>query len=86
MAPPASADGVMRPDNNGRMKKLTYQRKTYDEWQVHGLYPPHGWEEVTAAASYTEGHGFLQDYRDNEPGTRFKLICRRLPVAALATA
>ena len=58
---------------------MAYQRKTRDEFQVHGYYQ--GWEEVTCADNRKEARGYLKDYRDNEPGTAFKLITKRVPIA-----
>jgi hypothetical protein len=57
---------------------MAYIRKTVDEWRVYGLYI-HGWEEVTCEETYREGRERLKEYRENEPETRFRLICKRIP-------
>lgn len=58
---------------------MAYQRKTRDEYQIHGLYND-GWEEVTCADNRREALGYLRDYRENEAGTAFKLVKKRVPV------
>jgi len=57
-----------------------YIRKTVDEWRVYGFYPPYGWEEVTCEETFREGKQRLKEYRENEPQTRFKLRCKRIPM------
>lgn len=52
-------------------------RKTRDEFQVHGNYA-HGWEEVTAEDTRKEARERLREYRENEPGTAFKMVKRRI--------
>ena len=59
----------------------TYIRKTTDEFQIHGLYA-HGWEEVTAEDTRSEANARLKEYRDNEPGTSFRIIKKRIPKEA----
>lgn len=60
---------------------MTYQRKTRDEWQVQGDYGyGHGYEEVTAADTRKEAMQYLREYRENEPGIPFKIVCKRVPL------
>jgi hypothetical protein len=58
---------------------MKYQRKTEDEYQVHGLYA-HGWEEVTCEETRREARARLREYRENEPSTAFKLVHRRVKI------
>jgi hypothetical protein len=51
---------------------MTRARKTRDEWRVHGWYSL-GWEEVSAAETWSEARDLLRDYRANETSTAFKL-------------
>lgn len=67
---------------NPHRKSAHYERKTKDEYQVHGHYA-HGWEEVTAEETRAEAKERLKEYRENEPGTAFKLVRKRV---ALVTA
>ena len=59
---------------------MAHQRKTRDEFQVHGNYG-FGYEEVTAEDTRKEALARLREYRENEPGTSFKLVTRRIPLA-----
>lgn len=60
---------------------MAYQRKTEDEYQVHGLYNGQ-WEEVTCADNRKEARQLLKDYRDNDViSAGFKLIKKRVPIA-----
>lgn len=44
------------------------------EWQVQGRYPgPYGWEEVTAEDTRVEGLARLREYRENDPGTPYRI-------------
>jgi hypothetical protein len=65
------------PENPNRPSKH-YERKTKDEYHVHGLYA-HGWEEVTAEETRKEANERLKEYRENEPGTMFKVVSKRVP-------
>jgi len=59
---------------------MTYIRKTQDEYQVLANYGyGHGWEEVCAESSYSEGRARLREYRENMPEYPYKLICKRIP-------
>ena len=55
---------------------MKYQRKTIDEYQIHGLYC-HGWEEVTAEETLQAAREQLKCYRENERGTAFKIVKKR---------
>lgn len=58
---------------------MSYKRKTEDEYQIHGLYA-HGWEEVTCESTRKEAKERLKEYRENETGTAFKMLKRRVPI------
>ncbi len=58
---------------------MTYIRKTKDEFQVHGFYAG-GWEEVTAEETRKEARERLKEYRENERGTAFKLVVKRVKI------
>ena len=57
------------------MKTIT----TETEYQVQGHYSGQ-WEEVTAERTYREGRARLHEYRENEPGTPFRLRSVAVPV------
>lgn len=60
---------------------MAYQRKTEDEFQIHGDYGHGaGFEEVTCETTRAEGLARLREYRENEPGVPFKLVTKRLPI------
>lgn len=49
-------------------------------WVVQGNYGwGHGFEDLTAEDTYSEGRARLREYRDNEPGIRHRLVHRREP-------
>lgn len=52
------------------------QRLTVDSFEVHGRYS-HGWEMVTAEETRREARQRLREYRENEPGTAFKIVFKR---------
>jgi hypothetical protein len=54
-------------------------RKTRDEWQILGLYSG-AWEEVTAEDSLKEARARLKEYRENEPGTPFQMVKKRVKI------
>lgn len=56
---------------------MTYQRKTYDEYQLHGDYGQ-GFEEVTAEDTRKAAKEQIKCYRENEPGIAFKIIKKRI--------
>jgi len=55
---------------------MSYQRKTSDEYQIHGDYGQ-GFEEVTAATTRKEAKQLIKEYRENEPYA-FKIIKKRV--------
>lgn len=57
---------------------MTYIRKTEDEYTLQGNYG-YGYEDLTSADTWEEIKGYRKDYRENEPGTPLKIICRRIP-------
>lgn len=56
---------------------MSYQRKTVEEYQVHGFYSG-SWEEVTVEETRKEARERLKEYRENERGTSFKLVVKRV--------
>jgi len=54
-------------------------RKTEDEYEIHGWYTQ-GWELVTTETTRPAAREQLKCYRENEPGTSFKIIKRRVPI------
>lgn len=57
-----------------------YKRKTEDEWRIMGFYPD-GWEELTTETTWKEAKANVKAYRENEPGTRFKVVKKRVKIA-----
>lgn len=53
------------------------ERKTVDEYQIHGFYSGQ-WEEVTSEDSFKEAKYRLKEYRENEVGTSFKIVKKRI--------
>ena len=53
------------------------ERKTEDEYQIHGNYG-HGWEEVTSEATMKEARERLKEYRENERQASFKIVHKRV--------
>lgn len=60
---------------------MPYTRKTRDYWSVEGHYA-HGWEEVTAEDDRKQARERIKEYRENEPGTSFRLRKYREKIAA----
>lgn len=61
-----------------------YIRKTVDEWCVYGNYGyGHGSEMVTCEETFKEAKQRLTEYRENEPGVPFKLVCKRIPIVSV---
>ena len=56
-----------------------YKRTTRDEYDVEGCYAG-GWEPVTAEDTYREARARLREYRENEPGTAFRIVKHRIPL------
>lgn len=53
-----------------------YKRKTVDIYEIQGLYT-YGYEVVTYEETRKEALQQLKAYRENEPGTLFKLVKHR---------
>ena len=64
-------------DERARIPKK--RRKMCDEFRILGHYA-HGWEEVTCETTRAAAMENLRAYRENEPGTAFKLKVARVPV------
>ena len=56
------------------------ERKTEDEYQIHGNYGS-GWEEVTSEATMKEAKAQIKTYRENEKGIPFKIVYKRIKKA-----
>ena len=54
-----------------------YQRKTVDEYQIHGNYGC-GWEEVTAEYTYRDAKTQLKCYDLNEPEYPHRIVKKRI--------
>jgi len=51
---------------------MSYTRKTRDEYNIEGFYA-YGWETVTCEDTWREAREMLKCYRENEPGTAFRI-------------
>ena len=51
---------------------MAYTRKTRDLFDILGLYSG-SWEPVTCEETRKEARERLKEYRENEPGTAFKI-------------
>lgn len=58
---------------------MAYVRKTVDEYEVQGNYS-HGWEAVTTEDTRPEARQRLKEYRENESGTAFRLVKKRVKI------
>lgn len=58
-----------------------YIRKTEDEFQIHGYFPGTGWEEVTCEVTREAARANLKEYRENDPGTAYKMVKKRVKIA-----
>ena len=58
---------------------MAEQRKTLDEYSIQGFYS-HGWEDVTLEDSWKEARKRLTEYRENERGTAFRCVKRRVRI------
>ena len=59
---------------------MSYIRKTEDEFDILGNYG-FGFEVVTCETTWSQAKSTLRDYRNNEPGTPFKMKKHRVPKA-----
>ena len=58
---------------------MAYTRKTYDEWQIQGLYYGQ-WEEVCAEDNRKDARQRLKEYQENETGTHFQIKKVRIKI------
>lgn len=63
------------PENPKR--ESTYKRKTVDEYEIQGWYQ-FGWEVVTTEETWSAAKAQVKCYRENEPGTSFRIVCKRV--------
>jgi hypothetical protein len=56
-----------------------YKRKTIDEYEIHGNYG-YGFEAITTEENRKQAIERLKEYRNNEPGTRFKIVKKRVKI------
>lgn len=59
---------------------MSYTRKTRDEYDIEGDYGS-GWELVTCEETYADAREMVRLYRREEPGYRFRIRPRRVPIA-----
>ena len=55
-------------------------RKTIDEFEIQGHYAAYGWEMVTCELTRIEARARLREYRENEPGTTFRIAKKRVKI------
>lgn len=55
-----------------------YIRKTHDEWRLEGLYCGK-WSLECCAEDYAEAKRLRKEYRENCPGTMFRITRHRVP-------
>mgnify|MGYP001351484967 CR=1 FL=1 len=91
MGGPHGTPGIARPENivkvGGKPSARSLfdsrimnprARKTRDVWVVQGNYGyGHGWEDVTAEETWKEIRQRVKEYRENEPGTPFRVKLTR---------
>lgn len=63
---------------------MSRQRKTRDVFEIHGDYGQ-GFELCTAEITRRAALANLREYRQNEPGTEFKLVKTRERIAPECT-
>ena len=57
---------------------MTYIRKTRDVYEIQGNYNyGHGWEAVNTETTRQDAKRSLKEYRENEPNTSFRRVCKR---------
>lgn len=69
--------GWNRPERSAAL--MTYKRKTRDLFDIEGLYS-YGWESVTCEETRKDARERLKEYKENEPGTAFRLRKYREPI------
>ena len=66
---------------------MAYTRKTRDYWDIEGNYGyGDGWEAVTAEDDRKQARERLKEYRENEPGTPFRIRKKRERIEPTAAA
>ena len=56
-----------------------YKRKTYDEYEIQGDYGyGYGYEVVTTETNSRDARKQLKAYQENERGTPFRIIKKRI--------
>ena len=59
---------------------MAYKRKTYDEWEIQGLYNGE-WECVCTEDNRKVAFQRLKEYGENEPSTNFLIQKKRVKIA-----
>lgn len=59
-----------------------YIRKTEDEYEIQGWYPPYGWECATTETNRKDAKAQLACYRTDEPGISHRIIKRHVKITA----
>lgn len=57
---------------------MPYQRATSDEYTLQGLYSG-SWEDLTSEETREAIREQRETYRENEPGTAYRIVKRRIP-------
>lgn len=55
---------------------MPYVRKTHDEWEIHSDYGS-GFEYTVTGEDFFDAKRLLEEYRENEPQYRHKIIKKR---------
>jgi hypothetical protein len=72
--------GCVRFERKEKEKaKISYIRKTRDEYILQGNYGIHGWEDLCTEESIKEIKQRLKEYRENEGGT-YRVVKRRVRI------
>jgi len=59
---------------------MAYKRKTEDEYNIEGYYQGQ-WETVTCEETRTAAKEQIKCYRENEPGTAFRIKKSRVKIS-----
>lgn len=62
---------------------MAYIRKTRDEYEIQGHYG-YGFECVTTEETWRDAKMQIKCYRENEPGTAFRIIKKRVHIGEAA--
>ena len=57
---------------------MAYIRKTHDEFEIQGFYYGE-WSCETTELSFADAKKTIETYRENCPGTLFRIVKRRVP-------